>query len=180
MTKPLLERQRRARINKCLDSLKEILTSGLQSDSGENVARLEKADILELAVRHLQKLTKNQQKPTNDDDRFKAGFASCAGEVSRVLATITPTIDVKLGSSIMIHLGHSLNQITSSTSARSSPAPSPRSPSVCSSTSTSGDYRPYTPYTPPASPTESHFSQLSPMPLNMSMSSSKSNPWRPW
>jgi len=53
--KPLLERKRRARINKCLDELKDIMTGCLQAQ-GENVSKLEKADILELTVRHLQRL----------------------------------------------------------------------------------------------------------------------------
>merc|ERR550534_3292947 len=48
--KPLLERKRRARINKCLDELKDIMTAALQAQ-GENVSKLEKADILELTVR---------------------------------------------------------------------------------------------------------------------------------
>lgn len=48
ITKPLLERQRRARINRCLDELKDILVTGLQSEGESNVARLEKADILEV------------------------------------------------------------------------------------------------------------------------------------
>ena len=43
--KPLLERKRRARINKCLDELKDIMTVALQAQ-GENVSKLEKADIL--------------------------------------------------------------------------------------------------------------------------------------
>ena len=51
--KPLLERKRRARINKCLDELKEIMTAALTSQ-GENVSKLEKADILELTVNHLK------------------------------------------------------------------------------------------------------------------------------
>merc|ERR1719418_428341 len=53
--KPLLERKRRARINKCLDELKDIMTAALQAQ-GENVSKLEKADILELTVRHLHKM----------------------------------------------------------------------------------------------------------------------------
>ena len=53
--KPLLERKRRARINKCLDESKEIMTAALTSQ-GENVSKLEKADILELTVRHLNKM----------------------------------------------------------------------------------------------------------------------------
>ena len=74
--KPLLERKRRARINKCLDELKDIMTAALQVQysrflqlynstvyfsvtlqaQGENVSKLEKADILELTVRHLHKM----------------------------------------------------------------------------------------------------------------------------
>ena len=49
ITKPLLERKRRARINACLDELKDIMTVALQAE-GENVSKLEKADILELTV----------------------------------------------------------------------------------------------------------------------------------
>ena len=58
--KPLLERKRRARINKCLDELKDIMTVALQAQ-GENVSKLEKADILELTVRHLHKLQASQR-----------------------------------------------------------------------------------------------------------------------
>jgi hairy-and-enhancer-of-split protein len=42
--KPLLERKRRARINRCLDELKELMVSCLQNE-GENVAKLEKVSI---------------------------------------------------------------------------------------------------------------------------------------
>jgi hairy-and-enhancer-of-split protein len=185
VTKPLLERQRRARINRCLDELKEILVSGVQTD-GEKMEkaeshRLEKADVLELTVRHLQKLQQQHnnmlksQQSQGDDEKFRSGFAHCAQEISRILAT-TRGVDIQIGSSIMVHLGHSLNQITSPPT---SPAPSPRlsrPASVCSNASSSGDYRPYT---PPASPSESHFSQFSPLPLNMT-TSNKSSPWRPW
>merc|ERR1712037_869797 len=45
--KPLLERKRRARINKCLDEIKDLMVYALQSE-GESVNKLEKADVLEL------------------------------------------------------------------------------------------------------------------------------------
>lgn len=41
--KPMLERKRRARINRCLDELKELMVSALQSE-GENVSKLEKGE----------------------------------------------------------------------------------------------------------------------------------------
>ena len=42
--KPLLERKRRARINRCLDELKELMVFALESE-GESMAKLEKADL---------------------------------------------------------------------------------------------------------------------------------------
>merc|ERR1712061_173915 len=53
--KPLLERKRRARINKCLDELKDLMMHALQTEE-ENISKLEKADVLELTVKHLRKL----------------------------------------------------------------------------------------------------------------------------
>ncbi|RZF41985.1 hypothetical protein LSTR_LSTR015004, partial [Laodelphax striatellus] len=110
--KPMLERKRRARINRCLDELKELMVSALQAE-GENVSKLEKADILELTVRHLHKLRKQQRlsiSPVTDADRFRAGFTHCATEVSRCLAA-TPGVDVHLGTKLMTHLGHRLNDM---------------------------------------------------------------------
>ncbi|XP_065086966.1 enhancer of split mbeta protein-like [Ochlerotatus camptorhynchus] len=110
--KPMLERKRRARINRCLDELKELMVSALQSE-GENVSKLEKADILELTVRHLHKLRRQQRltvNPVIDADRFRAGFTHAANEVSRCLAS-TQGVDIKLGTKLMTHLGHRLNDL---------------------------------------------------------------------
>lgn len=87
--KPMLERKRRARINRCLDELKELMVTALQSE-GENVSKLEKADILELTVRHLHNLKRQHQLVITPEqsypDRFRAGFAQCAQEVSQYLS----------------------------------------------------------------------------------------------
>lgn len=110
--KPMLERKRRARINRCLDELKDLMVTALQSE-GENVSKLEKADILELTVRHLHKLRRQQKLASNpviDADRFRAGYTHCANEVSRCLAAI-PGVDVQLGTKLMTHLGHRLNEM---------------------------------------------------------------------
>lgn len=110
--KPMLERKRRARINRCLDELKELMVTALQAE-GENVSKLEKADILELTVRHLHKLKRQQRlagNPVIEADRFRAGFTQAANEVSRVLAS-TPNVDVGLGKRIMSHLGHRINDL---------------------------------------------------------------------
>ncbi|MCP3663223.1 MAG: helix-loop-helix domain-containing protein, partial [Gammaproteobacteria bacterium] len=62
--KPLLERKRRARINACLDELKDLMVYALQTE-GESISKLEKADVLELTVRHLRKLKRQQMLAMN-------------------------------------------------------------------------------------------------------------------
>eukprot|EP00088_Acartia_fossae_P058415 TRINITY_DN6846_c0_g1_i1.p1 TRINITY_DN6846_c0_g1~~TRINITY_DN6846_c0_g1_i1.p1 ORF type:complete len:212 (+),score=41.61 TRINITY_DN6846_c0_g1_i1:42-638(+) len=112
--KPLLERKRRARINACLDELKDLMVYALQAE-GESISKLEKADVLELTVRHLRKLKRQQmlaQNPGLDLDRFHAGYTACATEVSKCLASTG--VDISVGSRLMSHLGHKLNSIETS------------------------------------------------------------------
>lgn len=177
--KPMLERKRRARINRCLDELKELMVTALHSE-GENVSKLEKADILELTVRHLHKLRRQQRlvsNPVIDSDRFRAGFTHAANEVSRCLAA-TPGVDIHLGTKLMTHLGHRLNDLdiaqplsiqvggssnistATSQTAMYSPA---SSPSVCSDSA----------YTMPLTPASSRSCQSetpSPRPMDCSVS----------
>ncbi|XP_023014447.1 enhancer of split mbeta protein [Leptinotarsa decemlineata] len=168
--KPMLERKRRARINRCLDELKDLMVSALATD-GDNVSKLEKADILELTVSHLQKLKRQQRlsvNPVVEADRFRAGFTTCAKEVSKCLAS-TPGVDVHLGTKLMTHLGHSLKGMD-----RVSPLSVPSA------------------YTPPASPvydegiqyhmppSPSSSSRSSPSPINYSVDVHTESVWRPW
>merc|ERR1712129_60320 len=114
VVKPLIERKRRARINSCLDELKDLMVFALQTE-GESISKLEKADVLELTVNHLRKLKRQQMlslSPALDLDRFHAGFTTCATEVSRNLAS--SGVDISIGSRLMGHLGHKLNTIESS------------------------------------------------------------------
>lgn len=108
--KPLIERKRRARINKCLDDLRDLMVFALQTE-GQSIARLEKADVLELTVNHLQKLKRQrmlQANPSVDMDRFAAGYSSCAGEVSKFLASV-PGVEIEMGTRLMSHLGQQLS-----------------------------------------------------------------------
>merc|ERR1719361_263400 len=106
--KPLLERKRRARINKCLDELKDIMTAALQAQ-GENVSKLEKADILELTVRHLHKmqqarrLMSTNRNPLEEIHRFQAGYSSCAQEAASFLLS-TPGVDVRISQKLLSYL----------------------------------------------------------------------------
>ncbi|CAN7987527.1 unnamed protein product, partial [Ixodes pacificus] len=61
VSKPLMEKRRRARINRCLSQLKALLVDSSKPESfvlaqSPRHARLEKADILEMTVNHLQAL----------------------------------------------------------------------------------------------------------------------------
>ena len=127
--KPLLERKRRARINKCLDELKDLMVYAVQSE-GEAINKLEKADVLELTVQHLQKLKRQQMlrlNPALEEDRYRSGFTACANEVSRFLSSV-PGVSLQFGTDIMSHLGSSLNKA-------SSPMTSPLSVSTISTSS---------------------------------------------
>merc|ERR1711935_1118432 len=65
--KPMLERKRRARINACLEELKELMVFALQTE-GESISKLEKADVLELTVKHLRRL-KRQKKNSSEGEK---------------------------------------------------------------------------------------------------------------
>ncbi|XP_075145352.1 enhancer of split mbeta, helix-loop-helix [Haematobia irritans] len=115
--KPMLERKRRARINKCLDELKDIMVECLTQE-GEHITRLEKADILELTVEHMKKLRAQKQLRLSGSqdakltiaESFRAGYIHAANEVSKTLATV-PGVSVDLGTQLMSHLGHRLNYL---------------------------------------------------------------------
>merc|ERR1711920_223143 len=92
--KPLIERKRRARINSCLDELKDLMVFALQAE-GESISKLEKADVLELTVNHLRKLKRQQMLSLNP-------------------ALASSGVDISIGSRLMGHLGHKLNTIESS------------------------------------------------------------------
>merc|ERR1711941_130431 len=131
--KPLLERKRRARINTCLEELKDLMVFAIQSE-GDAINKLEKADVLELTVQHLQKLKHQKMlhvNPALDEDRFRSGFTACANEVSRFLSSV-PGVNLQFGTDLMSHLGSGLTKATStsplsvntvSTSAAQSPLP---------------------------------------------------------
>lgn len=150
--KPMLERKRRARINRCLDELKELMVTALQSE-GENVSKLEKADILELTVRHLHNLKRQDQLIIAPEqsyaDRFRAGFTQCAQEVSHYLTTPTEVVNPMAGRKLLQHLGACIRQMD------------------CVSQSAHQVHQyPHQGYTPPTSPA-THVSPPAPM-------------WRPW
>lgn len=91
-TKPIMEKRRRARINQCLTELKALILDALNKDPSRH-SKLEKADILEMTVRHLQNVQRHQLAAALSTDpvvmsKFRAGFAECATEVSRYVTRL--------------------------------------------------------------------------------------------
>lgn len=111
--KPLLERKRRARINKCLDDLKDLMSECFQSN-GDNTVKFEKADILEVTVQHLRKLKQQKEQIAQNNiaaqQSFRSGYIQAANEVSRCMASL-PKVDVQFGTKLMTHLGLRLSQL---------------------------------------------------------------------
>ncbi|KAG6445063.1 protein hairy [Manduca sexta] len=101
ITKPLLERKRRARINRCLDELKDLMVGALEIDD-DNLSKLEKADILELTVNHLTKLH-SPKDPVVEAKKFQAGFGHCAAEACRFIMSV-PDLDANVSQNLINHL----------------------------------------------------------------------------
>nr|CAD7591665.1 unnamed protein product [Timema genevievae] len=88
--KPIMEKRRRARINHCLNELKTLILDAMKKDPARH-SKLEKADILEMTVKHLQTVQRQQLTVAMTTDpgvlhKFKTGFNECAGEVSRYIS----------------------------------------------------------------------------------------------
>ncbi|XP_033323875.1 enhancer of split mgamma protein [Megalopta genalis] len=183
--KPMLERKRRARINRCLDELKDLMVTALQAE-GENVAKLEKADILELTVRHLHTLRAARRltlTPENSyADRFREGFTQCAQEVSSFLSTpVAAAVHPAAGAQLMRHLGGCLRRLegpatnsVGSTNTASTPVNAVSKPSAAASPATNVMVNvPQNVYTPPQSP-------VSVASSSGDSSESSNAVWRPW
>uniref|UniRef100_A0ABI8AIB1 Hes family bHLH transcription factor 4 n=1 Tax=Felis catus TaxID=9685 RepID=A0ABI8AIB1_FELCA len=89
-SKPVMEKRRRARINESLAQLKTLVLDAFRKDSSRH-SKLEKADILEITVRHLQSLRRVQVTAALGADpavlgKYRAGFNECLAEVNRFLA----------------------------------------------------------------------------------------------
>ncbi|XP_022048709.1 hairy-related 8.2 [Acanthochromis polyacanthus] len=122
LRKPLIERKRRERINNCLDQLKETVIGAFRLDQ----SKLEKADILEMTVKHLQNIQNNKlSDPTlglEAQQRYSTGYIQCMHEVHNMLLTCD-WMDKTLGSRLLNHL---LKSLPRSTDERPLTQPAPR------------------------------------------------------
>ncbi|CAG9562025.1 unnamed protein product [Danaus chrysippus] len=98
--KPIMEKRRRARINNCLNELKALILDAMKKDPARH-SKLEKADILEMTVKHLEGL---RSEGAGSPDRFKAGYRHCLSEVSKF-----PGLDSGLKRRLVKHLEGCVN-----------------------------------------------------------------------
>ncbi|XP_078617043.1 transcription factor HES-4-like [Branchiostoma floridae x Branchiostoma japonicum] len=105
-SKPIMEKRRRARINDSLNQLKALILADLKKDSSHS--KLEKADILEMTVKHLRSLQRQQLTAaarTNPSlpGQYRAGFNECLMEVNRFLGA-SDSVDTQVRQRLLNHL----------------------------------------------------------------------------
>uniref|UniRef100_A0AAY4A6Z8 Uncharacterized protein n=1 Tax=Denticeps clupeoides TaxID=299321 RepID=A0AAY4A6Z8_9TELE len=113
-SKPIMEKRRRARINESLCQLKTLILEALRKDTSRH-SKLEKADILEMTVRHLKTLQRAQMAGTLTPDsavfgKFRAGFGECVNEVTRFLSTCEG-VDAEVRTRLLGHLAGCASQL---------------------------------------------------------------------
>ncbi|XP_036940140.1 transcription factor HES-1-A-like [Acanthopagrus latus] len=113
-SKPIMEKRRRARINESLGQLKTLIMDALKKDSSRH-SKLEKADILEMTVKHLRSLQRLQVSAAVNTDpsvlsKYRAGFSECVGEVTRFLSTCEG-VNTEVRTRLLGHLSACVTQI---------------------------------------------------------------------
>nr|XP_053643439.1 protein deadpan-like isoform X1 [Cherax quadricarinatus] len=116
--KPIMEKRRRARINTCLNELKALILDAMKKDPARH-SKLEKADILEMTVKHLQAVQRQQLALAVAHDpavltKFRSGFTECAQEVTRYVSRIEG-VDTAVRQRLMQHLGQCVSGLTAMT-----------------------------------------------------------------
>ncbi|NXV95312.1 HES1 factor, partial [Calonectris borealis] len=127
-SKPIMEKRRRARINESLGQLKTLILDALKKDSSRH-SKLEKADILEMTVKHLRNLQRAQMTAALSADptvlgKYRAGFNECMNEVTRFLSTCEG-VNTDVRTRLLSHLSACLGQIVT----MNYPPPPPPPPS---------------------------------------------------
>ncbi|XP_029930501.1 transcription factor HES-1-like [Myripristis murdjan] len=113
-SKPIMEKRRRARINESLGQLKTLILDALKKDSSRH-SKLEKADILEMTVKHLRNLQRLQMTAAVNTDpsimgKYRAGFSECVCEVTRFLSTCEG-VNTEVRTRLLSHLAACVSQI---------------------------------------------------------------------
>lgn len=116
-----MEKKRRQRINRCLNELKSLVFEAVKRDPCQ-YSKLEKADILEMTVRHVQVLHRQDQQfksfiGSDEGTKYRAGFSHCTTEVTKLLKSMDHDIPPDLHRKIAKHLNSVVTPVTSVNSA---------------------------------------------------------------
>ncbi|XP_041094355.1 hairy-related 8a [Polyodon spathula] len=112
LRKPLIEKKRRERINCSLEQLKGIMVNAYNLDQ----SKLEKADVLEITVQHMEGLQRagltSGKECVEAQQRYSTGYIHCMHEVHNLLLTCQG-LDKSAGACLLNHLLKSLPEISS-------------------------------------------------------------------
>ncbi|XP_059165721.1 basic-leucine zipper transcription factor A-like [Physella acuta] len=108
-SKPIMEKRRRARINASLAELKTLLLETIKKE-GARHNKMEKADILEMAVKHLRQIQRQQLSGESSSEptavsKYSLGYHACAQEVSKYLGDNSDEA-VELRTKLLNHLAN--------------------------------------------------------------------------
>ncbi|KAG5307255.1 DPN protein, partial [Acromyrmex insinuator] len=111
--KPIMEKRRRARINQYLDELKNFILVSEKDPTRHS--KLEKADILEMTVKHIQTMQRQQLSTAVANDpvvltKFRSGFSECATEVSRYINRLE-NVDPAIKQRLVSHLNNCVSHL---------------------------------------------------------------------
>nr|XP_012218905.1 PREDICTED: transcription factor HES-1-A [Linepithema humile] len=111
--KPIMEKRRRARINQYLDELKNFILVSEKDPTRHS--KLEKADILEMTVKHIQTMQRQQLNSAVANDpavltKFRSGFSECATEVSRYVSRLE-NVDPAVKQRLVSHLNNCVSHL---------------------------------------------------------------------
>lgn len=185
ISKGVIERKRRARINRSLAELKFMILS--ESSDKSLHSKLDKAEILERTLQHIQTLQKQQHQPSPNFSRHPAaldlttgysnGYFACVTEVDRFLAGQNVNESARL--QITNHLALAPDRLSQPEVCQTLPGPR-----TFSTTSPAPYYA-----VVPASPSPSTFSVTSSssgsssdsrLSSPFSTAASEGSVWRPW
>ena len=98
ISKPLMEKRRRDRINKSLDELKTILVTALKRDQN-GCSKLEKADILEMTVNYL----KTSKTSVESNRQYEAGKQSAIEDSIKMIQS-NPALTQEQKTSLILQI----------------------------------------------------------------------------
>ena len=110
--KTCVEKKRRDRINRCLDELKDLMS---QSEDKAKYQKMEKAEILEMAVGYMRNMKQSninqQQSPVDTTTNYNHAYKQCLTDFHTQLQTI-PGIHDEYKSQIMNKMSLKYTEMT--------------------------------------------------------------------